>query len=133
MYQEEVKVSYGEGRYKINITSVVTSDGISLTITGGEKPHVGGTALAVPGQNTVRHKRSCDIWICPVPGHKDTEIAGPVAEMVCVETGHVTAVVAGIHIDRAEKREIRILVENSREAARLLIEQIRQIQGNGNA
>lgn len=130
MYLEEIKVSYGEGRYKIHISSVVTSDGISVTITGGEKPHVGGVALCVPRPGRSGGKISCDMWVSPVPGHKDTEVAVPVAEMVCLETGQTTAVVTGIHIDNAEEREIRVLVENSRQAARLLIEQIRQIVGD---
>ncbi|PKM45501.1 MAG: hypothetical protein CVV03_06445 [Firmicutes bacterium HGW-Firmicutes-8] len=130
MYLEEIKVSYGEGRYKIHISSVVTSDGISVTITGGEKPHVGGVALCVPRSGRSGGKISCDMWVSPVPGHKDTEVAVPVAEMVCLETGQTTAVVTGIHIDNAEEREIRVLVENSRQAALLLIEQIRQIVGD---
>lgn len=130
MYTEEVKVSYGEGRYKIDISSVITANGISITVTGGEKPHVGGMALSVPRKSLSSDRTSCDTWVSPVPGHKDTEVAVPVAEMVCLETGQTTAVVAGIHIDRAEEREIRQLVENSREAARLLIEQIREVVSN---
>ena len=48
VFQEEVKLSYGEGRYIIYITAIITRDGISAIITGGEKPHVGGSALSVP-------------------------------------------------------------------------------------
>lgn len=128
MYQEEIKVYYGEGRYKIQVLCVLTSDGISVTITGGEKPHVGGIALCVPRKSLSGDGRSCDLWVNPVPGHKDTQIASPVAELICIETGQTTAAVAGIHIEKAEEREIRILVDNSREAAKLLIKQIQQIK-----
>ncbi len=125
MDQEEIKVSYGEGRYKINISSVITSNGISITITGGEKPHVGGVALSVPRASLAGDKTSCDTWVSPVPGHKDTEVAVLIAEMVCLETGQTTVVVAGMHIDRAGQREIRKLVEHSKKAADLLIEQVK--------
>jgi hypothetical protein len=127
MYPEEVKVTYGEGRYHIEISSVVTGDGISITITGGEKPHIGGVALSVPRRSLGGEKVSCDTWVMPVPGHKDTEVAVPVAEMVSRETGRTVAVAAGIHIDRAEERELRTLVENSLAAAGLLLEQIGEL------
>ena len=127
MNREEIKVSYGAGRYEIYITSVITGDGISVIITGGEKPHVGGTALCVPRKSLAGDTVSYDTWITPVPGHKDVEIAVPVAQKVCLETGQTTAVVAGIHIDKPEAREIRLLVENSGEAAKLLIEQIKSL------
>ncbi|WP_418792100.1 hypothetical protein [Phosphitispora sp. TUW77] len=127
MNPDEVKVTYGEARYRIEISSVITTDGISITITGGEKPHVGGVALSVPRTSLGGGKVSCDTWVIPVPGHKDTEVAVPVAEMICRETRRTVSVAAGIHIDRAEEREIRILVENSLAAARLLMEQIDQL------
>lgn len=127
MYPEEVKVTYGEGRYRIEILSVVTGDGISITITGGEKPHIGGVALSVPRRSLGGEKFSCDTWVPPVPGHKDTKVAVPVAEMISRETGRTVAVTAGIHIDRAEERELRTLVENSLAASRLLMEQIGEL------
>jgi hypothetical protein len=125
MQSEEIKVSYGEERYKINIASVVTQNGISVTITGGEKPHVGGVALSLPRQSHAGVEISCDTWVTPVPGHKDTEVAVPVAEYICRETGQSTVVVAGIHIEQAEDREIKLLVKNCLEAAKLLVGQIK--------
>lgn len=127
MYQEEIKVNYGEGRNKIFITSLLTQEGISVTITGGEKPHVGGVAVSVPRKSLRDNRISCDTWITPVPGHKDTEVAAPFAQMICLQTGKTVAVVAGIHIENATDQEIARLVENSMEAARLLIEQIKSL------
>ncbi|PKM80229.1 MAG: hypothetical protein CVU89_14685 [Firmicutes bacterium HGW-Firmicutes-14] len=128
MEPKEIKVSYGEGRSRIDLVSVITSDGLSLTITGGEKPHVGGVAVSVPRKSLSSDEISCDTWISPVPGHKDTEVAGPVSAMICRETGQTTAVVAGIHIANPGEHEIRQLVENSREAARLLLEQLGDLE-----
>lgn len=121
----EIKVSFGEGRYKIDIFSVVTVDGISVTIIGGEKPHVGGTALSVPRKSLSGSNLSCDTWSCPVPGHKDTKVAIPVAELLCMETGKTVAVAAGIHIDNAREKEIVQLVDNCMEAAQLLVSQLK--------
>lgn len=126
MTEQDIKVTYGEGRYKINLYCVVTCDGISVTLTGGERPHVGGVVLGIPRQSLSGSGASCDKWVCPVPGHKDTEAAGIVAEMISAETGQVTVVVAGIHIDNARQDEIRKLVDNSMEAARLLLSRLKQ-------
>jgi len=129
VYQEEVKVSYGDGRYIIYISAIITRDGISVIITGGEKPHVGGSALSVPRPDNTEDKISCDTWITPRPGHRDSEVAALLSHMICTDTGMTTAVIAGIHIDKAEPEEINILMENSREATRLLIIKIKEFGG----
>lgn len=133
MYREDVKVTHGVGRYKVEIIAHMTSDGISVTIMGGEKPHVGGTALSVPRKSLAGAHSSCDTWICPVPGHKDTIVASAVAETVCRRTGQTVAVVAGIHIDNADEGELRILVENSERATGELLKKINQILESENA
>lgn len=127
MDQNELKLTYGEGRYKIYILALITCEGISITITGGEKPHVGGTVLSVPRKSGAGDHMSCDTWICPVPGHKDTEIAVKVAETVCRGTGQTVGVIAGIHINKAQQRELEILVDNAVMATRLLVDQIKRI------
>lgn len=127
MDQQEIKITYGEGRYKVNLYSVVTCDGISVTITGGERPHIGGMVLSIPRKSLSGSGASCDKWVCPVPGHKDTEVAAIIAELVSAETGKVTAVVAGMHIDNAEQDEITRLVENSIEASRLLLTKLKRL------
>lgn len=126
---KNVKLSYGEGRYTIDIAALITSDGIAVTITGGEKPHVGGTALSVPRRREGSESLSCDTWITPRPGHKDSDIASMVSKLICLETGQAVACIAGIHIDQAESREIELLLTNSREAALLISHKIKELIG----
>lgn len=127
MFPEELKLSYGEGRYIIYISAVITMDGISAIITGGEKPHVGGSSLSVPRPQNGEGKIHCDTWITPRPGHRDCEVAALVSRMICTDTGMTAAVIAGIHIDKAEKEEVNQLIENSREATRLLTKKIKEL------
>ncbi|KNZ69518.1 hypothetical protein Tfer_1762 [Thermincola ferriacetica] len=131
---QEIRVSSGEGRYKINILAVITGEGIAVTLTGGEKPHVGGTTLSVP-RTSLQDQGclSCDTWITPVPGHKDAEMAASVGERLCRETGLVAAVVAGVHIDGAEDWEIRQLVANASVAADKLCHEIKKLQESSHA
>lgn len=124
--QEEIRFDYSEGRYRIGILAVITADGISVTLTGGEVPHVGGTALSVP-----RYREddglTCDSWVTPRPGHRDCEAAALVSKIVCLETGQATACVSGIHIARAQQSEIELLLDNCRQAAYLLSHKIKDI------
>lgn len=133
MYQQEIKGSYGEGKYTIYISALVTEDGISVNLTGGERPHVGGVALSVPRQSLTTgtvscDTCSCDTWLIPVPGHKDIYAAGPASERICKATGEKTVVVAGIHIDHATPEEVQILLENANKATELLLEQIKNLR-----
>ena len=123
---EEVRLCYGEGRYRVSILAIVTTDGLSITLTGGEKPHVGGMAMSVPRQSLDGHA-TCDTWITPVPGHKDAEVAHTVAKLLCLETGQTTVVVAGIHVDQPDQQEITKLVDNSITAAQILADKVKGI------
>ena len=46
-------------------------------------------------------------------GHKDDKIARPAAEKLARELREVAVVVAGVHIERANREDIKILVKNS--------------------
>lgn len=129
VYQEEIRASYGEGRYKINIMAVVTADGISLTVTGGERPHVGALALSVPRPSMSEQAVSCDTWLCPVPGHKDIEAASFTAENICRKLNQKVSVTAGIHIDNATPEEIKILLDNCKKAVSVVVEEIKKLSG----
>ena len=104
--------SAGEVRLFVKVSMHVMEDSISVEITGGEKPHVGCVILALPEKDT----RSLI-----VDGHKDHELALPLAEELCKLTGLTVSMSAGIHIDRAEKFEIIALIANAREAFDMLL------------
>lgn len=120
----QINVIKGDGRYRVEITAILTGDGISITLAGGEKPHVGGVVICLP-DNVNNGFSTVDMT---VPGHRDTEAARPVAEMVCRLTGEKTVVVCGIHIDDACSWEIDTLLQNCMEAARQMAKEITKQQ-----
>jgi hypothetical protein len=61
-------------------------------------------------------------------GHKDDEIAKPVAETIAKAWGSPVLTVVGIHVERAGKREIDILKNNCNEAAAELIKDLRLLK-----
>lgn len=122
MKGKNLTVEAGTGRYRVELAAVFTGDGITAQLTGGEAPHVGGVVMCVPRPSLTGAGTGCDTYVLPVPGHKDTEAAQPVAELLCRGTGRVTVVVAGVHIENARQDELKILLENCLEAGRRLAE-----------
>ncbi len=120
-------LSYGQGRLGIQVQAILTADGVAVTLTGGEKPHVGGMAMSVPRYAPAIPAQRPQTWITPRSGHRDSDVAALVAEQLCLDTGCCVAVIAGIHIDAAIPSEIDMLLDNSQQAARLLSHRIKQI------
>ncbi|HBP66512.1 MAG TPA: hypothetical protein DD730_20190 [Desulfosporosinus sp.] len=89
----------GEGRYEITLTLTDTGHGIHGLLTGGERPHVGGVVLAIPRPSLSGEGWSADVYITPVPGHKDVDVARTVAEMLARELRLPVSITAGIHSD----------------------------------
>jgi len=44
----EKRVSVGRGKHRINLSAMITKDGLIVSIVGGEKPHAGAVAIGIP-------------------------------------------------------------------------------------
>lgn len=112
-----LKVEYGTGKHKITLEILTTCGrGITLFITGGDSPHVGAVALAVPSQNAATGETTCDINIITAYGHKDRFLAEKAADRICRKTGEIVSVTAGVHIDDATKNDLQMLIDNTMQA-----------------
>ena len=120
---KETTAAFGEGKYRISIVGLTTGgNGICAFMTGGEKPHNGGTVVAVPRMKSNAadaEDRTADLWVSGVPGHKDTEIGMPAAKLLAVTLNEAVSLTVGIHIGLADQEEIRLLCRNAMEAARV--------------
>jgi hypothetical protein len=112
------EISKGEGKYQVLLRLWDTSNGLVGSLTGGEAPHVGGVVLAVPRPSLAGSGISCDQWLIPVPGHKDLEVAAPLAKQICSYMCVSVSLTAGIHIDRATTEDIVKIKANCLEVGR---------------
>lgn len=94
------------GNVRLELSADVTGEGIVVFIAGGTKEHVGGVAMSLPRESLSGKGHSCDTWILPVPGHKDSIVAEKASARICRELGMPTVVTAGIHIDNATADQI---------------------------
>ena len=103
----------GQGRSRVEAFATLTDSGVSILLTGGESPHIGGLVLSSPRKSLSGSGAGADSWIVPLPGHKDAVVAEKVADYICRTISEAVAVTAGIHIDDAKAGELDVLRENS--------------------
>lgn len=119
--------SAGEGKYLVNLLATITAEGLIVQVLGGDKPHVGAVALSVPRPGlSDPDKVSCNTTVVPLLGHKDDEVAKPVAEKISRVLATPVAVVAGLHIDNASEAEIALLLHNCWEATAQFLKEAKE-------
>nr|WP_314463908.1 hypothetical protein [uncultured Clostridium sp.] len=120
-----ISKTWGAGKYAVNLSVHVTKgNGLAVFISGGEKPHLGGVALASPGvQIDGQQLSSCDLWTLTVPGHKDAQLAQKIAKKLCIAAGEPVSVSLGVHVEHATAEDIKLLCENVEAAADLFLKE----------
>ena len=117
--------SIGRGRAKLDFSVIILGNDISISISGGTKPHVGAVALSIPRPSLKNDKKmSTTTSLLAVTGHKDDEVAKSVAEKVAASTGKTVVAIAGIHIDNATAKEIEAIRKNAVSGTRKTITMI---------
>jgi gallate decarboxylase subunit D len=118
-------ISIGEGSLCLNSTTIKTEDGINIFIGGGEKIHIGTTVISQPRPSlTGDGSSSCTTSVINLLGHKDDEIAIPIAEEICKHFKETTVVTAGVHIDNATAQHIEQLKNNRAQITSMIIDSL---------
>ena len=102
---------------KITLIAVKLGNDFNISIFGGNKPHIGAAALAVPRRSLAEpEKISASVSNITVTGHKEDELARRAAAMLAARFNCVVCVACGIHIDAAEKAQISLIEQLTLEA-----------------
>jgi len=96
---------------------------LSLSISGGDRPHIGAVALAVPRPSSSDPKViSATTSVIAVTGHKEDVIATHVADRLAASLGCIVTVSCGIHFDKINTQ----ILENLQNQIETEIEQIKE-------
>ncbi len=88
---------------------------LCVSFSGGDTPHIGAVALAVP--YTEKHrtdKTYASVSTLTVTGHRDDGLAREAAHALAVKSGSTVTVSCGIHLDDATADEIEAVLEAAR-------------------
>jgi len=119
-------VEAGTGRHRIWGAVLAVPGGLCLQLFGGDAPHVGAVGVSVPRPGGRRGSRgAASTSVITLPGHREDELAQPIAAELARALGRAAVVVAGIHLEAATARDVAALVQNARRAARLALRAIR--------
>ena len=96
----------------IEICEKAIGEDLVLTLSGGEKPHIGCVVQAVPrpslsGDGTISVTSS----VINLTGHKDEFLCRRLAENRCRETGKVVVCTGGVHGSYNGRTDRRIIKE----------------------
>lgn len=106
----------------LELSVVRLGEDLSVTISGGDRPHIGSVALAVPRESlTGDGSISSTVSVINVVGHKDDVICTEVAGLVASAANCVVTVSCGIHFDGISPEQMRILAASPPKLAQLII------------
>ena len=111
MPDEPLIVSVTDGARTLRAVIVREGEDLVVSVSGGDRPHVGCAVMAVPHRFRKGDGYSATVSVLCLSPHKEERIARPVAETLARSTGAVTVVVAGVHEDDADSLAIAAWIE----------------------
>ena len=97
---EPTTLIYRRERFNLQAVVVTTQEGLIVTLTGGDRSHVGSVVLAEarPSQGEP-WRYSTTASVLNRLGHQDEAVARPLAELLAQAWGKPVVVIAGVHWD----------------------------------
>lgn len=125
MWMREVCIE--DGKYSVSAQVIRCGKDVSLTVSGGESPHLGASALAIPRPSlSDPEKVSASTSVICVPGHKEDAVARAAAERIAASQNCVASVCVGVHIDNANREELLRLKRNLEELISMVLEKLEE-------
>ena len=84
-------------------------DDCLISLGGGDKAHIGSTAMAVPRPSLTGEGRSATVSTLNRLGHKDDFLANPIAHGVASRMDCAVVCAAGVHVDDATPQQIQAI------------------------
>ena len=110
------------GRLRVRLVCLRLGDDLCVTLSGGDREHVGAVALARPG---------ADPQALAVPGHREEDLAKRVAARLSAHCRATVCVACGIHLDRIAPAEIQDALDLSARLAEELAGRMEGPEGTG--
>ncbi len=116
----------GTGRHRIWGTAFLSHEGLAVNLVGGEVPHIGAVAVSIPRSSLANaRQRSATTSVFTLVGHKEDDLARPFAAELARTLDRTTVVVAGVHLRRANARDLARVFENAGRAVEVIVAKVK--------
>jgi hypothetical protein len=113
------------GNISVSVTSETLGDDICVTVSGGDRPHIGAVTLSIARPSLKRNGRiGVSTSILTVTGHKDDIAAKLVSETLARALNKNVVAVCGIHCDDIAKDGIDTVMDLVQDAAARLCDEL---------
>lgn len=116
----ELMLEQGKGRSWVSLSWSWSGRDLSVTLLGGERPHIGAVSLAFCQDGGV------EVQTISVPGHREEALTADCARKLAAVLSCTVQVSGGIHIDCASSQEILLLCKNAESLVDQLVKILRQ-------
>ncbi len=104
-------ITSGEGKYKVFLEKKELDGDLIYILGGGERSHIGGIVMCEPGKKP---------QVIRLEGHYDDTVLLPIVEKACKKYKTKVVAIGGVHVDKASKEEIQILINNCKELVKYI-------------
>lgn len=125
----EFKLTCGRGNFRIYIQGRLIGEDLIISVFGGNRPHIGTVAIALPRQSLKDPERtSATSSIFTLLGHKEDLLAKAFSERLASELNRVVVVTAGIHQDKINEEGITKFLNNCEKACAQILKLMKKIK-----
>ena len=98
VYSRRIEIPLSFGRADITVTHI--GEDIHILFSGGDRPHIGCTVMALPRPSLSGDgSTSVTSSVLNLTGHKDETVCRLLAEEFCRRTGRTVVCTGGFHVD----------------------------------
>ena len=91
-----------QGRIHLRMTALFMGRDLSVTLSGGDRPHIGAVALAAP---------RAPASVLSLPNHREDTLAQQIAITLATELNATVCVTCGIHLENILENEINVILK----------------------
>ena len=119
-----LKFKIGQNRCVISFEIKEIGRDLLVIITGGSV-HIGAVSIALNRKSTGNHQQhSVSTNLLSVPGHREKDIAIPLAKELTSGTGRNCTLILGIHLDNITSDDIQTVWDNCRAGIKRIINKL---------
>ncbi|NDV21199.1 hypothetical protein [Desulfovibrio sp. JC022] len=109
-----IRIEKTAPRFTLVMTIEHMGKDLNVSLYGGDDPHIGAVALAVPHAGLRnREKIDASVSLLTVCGHKEDELARKFSYELASTFNCTVSVVCGIHLENATRQEITDVLETA--------------------